>query len=98
VAIHAMWAGSVGITIARTVDAYEAVEDRIGFGLYVLRVLAVPMVLHGLYDTLLKKDLSVWALVIALASFAWLAFQIESARGDMPERGLQAKRRRLATS
>ena len=60
VAIHAMWAGAVGITIARTVDAYEAVEDRLGFGLYVLRVLAVPMVLHGLYDTLLKKDMNVW--------------------------------------
>ncbi|MGO9468879.1 MAG: PrsW family glutamic-type intramembrane protease [Isosphaeraceae bacterium] len=98
VAIHAMWAGSVGITIARTVDAYEAVEDRIGFALYVLRVLAVPMVLHGLYDTLLKKDMNVWALVIALASFAWLALQIERARADMPEGGLQAKRRRLATS
>ena len=61
VAIHAMWAGAVGISIARTVDAYEAVEDRIGFALYVLRVLAVPMVLHGLYDTLLKKDMNVWA-------------------------------------
>ena len=43
------------------------------------------MVLHGLYDTLLKKDMNVWALVIALASFAWLAFQIERTRGDMPE-------------
>jgi RsiW-degrading membrane proteinase PrsW (M82 family) len=92
VAIHAMWAGAVGITIARTVDAYEAVEDRLGFGLYVLRVLAVPMVLHGLYDTLLKKDMNVWALVIALASFAWLAFQIESARGAMPESGRDGRR------
>ncbi len=44
VAIHAMGAGSVGIAIARTVDAYEAVEDRNGFALYVL---AVPMVLRA---------------------------------------------------
>jgi RsiW-degrading membrane proteinase PrsW (M82 family) len=92
VAIHAMWAGAVGITIARTVDAYEAVEDRIGFALYGLRVIAVPMVLHGLYDTLLKKDMNVWALVVALASFAWLALQIERARGDMPEGGRVAGR------
>ena len=97
VAIHAMWAGAVGISIARTVDAYEAVEDRIGFGLYALRVLAVPMVLHGLYDTLLKKDMNVWALVIALASFAWLALQIERARADMPESG-RSPRRSLAVN
>ena len=57
------------------------------FRLYALRVLAVPMVLHGLYDTLLKKDMNIWALLIALASFGWLAFQIERARGDMPEGG-----------
>ncbi len=93
-----MWAGSVGITIARTVDAYEAVEDRIGFALYVLCVLAVPMVLHGLYDALLKKDMSAWSLLVALLSFGWLALQIEKARGDMPEAGLEAKRRRLASS
>jgi RsiW-degrading membrane proteinase PrsW (M82 family) len=97
VAIHAMWAGAVGISIARTVDAYEAVEDRIGYALYALRVLAVPMVLHGLYDTLLKKDLNVWALLIALASFAWLAFQIERARADMPDSG-RASGRSLAAS
>ncbi len=97
VAIHAMWAGAVGISIARSVDAYEAVVDRIGFALYVLRVLAVPMALHGLYDTLLKKDMNVWALVIALASFAWLALQIERARGDMPEAG-RARGRALAAT
>ena len=97
VALHAMWAGSVGITIARTVDAYESVQDGLGFGLYALRVLAVPMALHGLYDTLLKKDMNLWALLVALASFGWLALQIESARGAMPEAGLGAKRRRLAT-
>ncbi len=96
VALHAMWAGSVGIVIARTVDSYESVQDGVGFGLYALRVLAVPMALHGFYDTLLKKDMNVWALLVALASFGWFALQIERARGDMPEAGLGAKRRRAA--
>jgi RsiW-degrading membrane proteinase PrsW (M82 family) len=94
VALHAIWAGSVGITIARTVDLYESVQEEdglalyIGFGLYAVRVLAVPMALHGLYDTLLKKDMNVWALLVALLSFGWFALQIERARGDMPEAGL----------
>jgi RsiW-degrading membrane proteinase PrsW (M82 family) len=96
VALHAMWAGSVGIVIARSVDAYESVQDGVGFGLYALRVLAVPMTLHGFYDTLLKKDMNVWALLVALASFGWFALQIERARGDMPEAGLGAKRRQMA--
>ncbi len=42
----------------------------------------VPMILHGLYDTLLKKDLEVWALVVGAASFAWFALQVEMARSS----------------
>jgi hypothetical protein len=37
----------------------------------------MPMVLHGLYDTLLKKDYSVGALVVAVVSFVYLAGLIE---------------------
>jgi len=38
---------------------------------------AVPMVLHGFYDTLLKKQMDVSALGIAFASFVWMSFKIE---------------------
>jgi RsiW-degrading membrane proteinase PrsW (M82 family) len=96
VALHAMWAGAGAIAIERTRHAYDAVEDWMGFGLYILRVLAVPMVLHGFYDTLLKKDMNAWALVVALASFGWFAFQIERARGQAPESGIETRRRRHA--
>jgi RsiW-degrading membrane proteinase PrsW (M82 family) len=96
VALHAMWSAAGAIAIARTVDAYEAVGDWSAFGLYLLRVLAVPMVLHGFYDTLLKKDMDVWALVTAIASFAWFAIQIERARGAMPGPGEWRKNRRFA--
>ena len=37
-------------------------------------VLAVPMALHGLYDTCLKKDQNGLALLVAFASFGFLAF------------------------
>ncbi len=87
VALHAMWAGSVGIAIARHVDDYEGVQDATGFGLFALRVMIVPMVLHGLYDTLLKKDMNAWALLIAGLSFAWFAWHIELARRERPAGG-----------
>jgi hypothetical protein len=44
-------------------------------------VVAVPMVLHGLYDTLLKKEMSAPALGVAAFSFLYLAFQISRLRG-----------------
>ena len=56
-------------------------------------MLAVPMVLHGLYDTLLKKDMNVWALVVAVVSFGWLVVQIERARAAQPDAGARPKRK-----
>ncbi len=95
VALHAMWAGAVGIAIARRIDDYENVSEAQEFGLFMLRVLAVPMTLHGFYDTLLKMDMNLWALLVAILSFAWLAFQIEMARGAHPHAGaIRAKRKR----
>jgi hypothetical protein len=44
--------------------------------LKLLKIQGVPMVLHGLYDTLLKREMNAAAFVTALASFAWLAFLI----------------------
>jgi RsiW-degrading membrane proteinase PrsW (M82 family) len=98
VALHAMWSASVGIAIARNLGDYEGVEDAAGFALFMLRVMAVPMLLHGFYDTLLKQDMGGWALAVALVSFGWLAMQIELARGAMPDAGTGGgrKNRRLA--
>jgi len=93
VALHAMWAASVGITIARHLDEYETVTDKGQFALFLLRMLAVPMVLHGLYDTLLKKDMNVWALAVAVVSFGWLAMQIELARSVQPGAGAHRTRK-----
>ena len=96
VALHAMWSASVGIAIARNFEAYQAIEDASGFGLFMLRVLAVPMTLHGLYDTLLNNAMSIWTLVVALVTFAWLTMQIELARGAQPEAGIQGRKKKVA--
>lgn len=94
VALHAMWSAMAAIAIARNIDWYESVEDLGGFVVFTFRVLAVPMVLHGFYDTLLKMDMDVGALIIAFASFAWLAIQIERAKGAHPHPGpVNVKRR-----
>jgi hypothetical protein len=47
-----------------------------------LIALAVPAVLHGLYDTLLKKELDFWALGIAVVSFATFAVFVERLKRD----------------
>jgi hypothetical protein len=49
--------------------------------LTLLKVLAVPMFLHGLYDTALTKDMPMLALATAVASFGLLTLQIELVRG-----------------
>ena len=67
VALHAVWSGSVGLSLAA------------GRG-SVVRALAVPAVVHGLYDALLAYQHNAAALGAAGASFGWLAWQIETAR------------------
>ena len=76
VALHAVWAAAAAIAVYRRSSRVD-VEDWGDFAISVLWVLAVPMTLHGLYDTLLKKEMPGWALLAALASFAWLAVLME---------------------
>jgi RsiW-degrading membrane proteinase PrsW (M82 family) len=81
VALHAVWAGSVGISInQRQYLLQEDHEDWWMYALAVLQMVAIPMALHGLYDTLLKKDMEFLALVTAAASFGYLAWQISHLR------------------
>jgi RsiW-degrading membrane proteinase PrsW (M82 family) len=67
VALHAVWSASVGMGLAT------------GRGSAVV-ALAYPAALHGLYDVVLLYQYHVAALVVAVASFGWLAWQIETAR------------------
>jgi RsiW-degrading membrane proteinase PrsW (M82 family) len=85
VALHAVWSGAAAVFIFRHQGQLQQVENFFGGMVTWAAMVAVPMVLHGLYDTLLKKDHEGYALVVALMSFAWLIYQIETARRDFPD-------------
>jgi RsiW-degrading membrane proteinase PrsW (M82 family) len=77
VALHAIWAGTVALLMNRNQDYLGGEEfswESIGY--FLLNYLAIAMVLHGLYDTLLKKDYELLALAIAVGSFCWLAWLV----------------------
>jgi RsiW-degrading membrane proteinase PrsW (M82 family) len=76
VALHAIWTGSVGIMIYKCQAFFEGGMEWHEYILPFFRVLGVAMILHGLYDTLLKKEMNALALAVAVASFGWLAFLI----------------------
>jgi RsiW-degrading membrane proteinase PrsW (M82 family) len=80
VALHAVWTASVALGMVRHPGPLLDTADKAVYAAGLLRVLAVPMVLHGLYDVLLQYHFNAEALAVALASFGWLAWQIESTR------------------
>ncbi len=77
VALHATWTGAAAIAIHRHRATLEGTEHWLNWLFQAIAIVFVPMVLHGLYDTLLKKDHDALALFAAVASVAWLAWQIE---------------------
>lgn len=79
VVLHALWTGGVAITLYRR---QKHLQESTGWDWFwtAIALLLVPMMLHGLYDTMLKKDHEFGALVIALVTFGWFAFQVETAR------------------
>jgi RsiW-degrading membrane proteinase PrsW (M82 family) len=86
VALHAFWAAAIGIVLSRRRQTVQGDLNFFELALPTIQILAVPMVLHGLYDTLLKRDHGFLACLVALVSFAWLAWQIEQERStDAPE-------------
>jgi RsiW-degrading membrane proteinase PrsW (M82 family) len=103
VALHALWTGSVAITLNQK---QGLIQEDLPWYEYIPRlylIVGIPMVLHGLYDTLLKKELNAAALVVAVLSFLFLAFQISRLHGEDDEEARQAmlreyKRRRAALS
>jgi RsiW-degrading membrane proteinase PrsW (M82 family) len=103
VALHALWTGSVAITLNQK---QELLQQEINWYDYIPRIVfivGIPMILHGLYDTFLKKDMKGYALAVAVASFLFLAFQISRLHGsdaaDAKETMLKEyKRRRAALS
>lgn len=79
VGLHAIWTAAAAVLGAHQWRAFEA-SDMTDTVTAAVKAIAVPALLHGLYDTLLKRDMAAWAMVIAIVSFAWLVAVIEHAR------------------
>lgn len=86
VAMHAAWAGAAAILTSRRRDYIKGPMSLRDWLRALAPVLAVPMVLHGLYDTFLKMDMSGWALGTGVVSFGFLVW--------LQEREAAAERRR----
>jgi RsiW-degrading membrane proteinase PrsW (M82 family) len=79
VGLHGIWAAAAGIFIYKHQNLIQNADTWYNLLISSAALVSVPMVLHGLYDTMLKKDMNTAALCVAVASFAWLVFQIEQA-------------------
>jgi RsiW-degrading membrane proteinase PrsW (M82 family) len=82
IALHGIWAAAAAIFISRHPMLIQNGEEWWNVLLGAAALVSVPMVLHGLYDTMLKKEMPGSALVVAIISFAWLVFQIERSRRE----------------
>lgn len=85
VGLHAIWTASVGIMIYRRREATAEINNLLDWLAYLLSVAIVPMILHGLYDTMLKQDYHGCALLVVVLSFGWLALQTELAKKHLNE-------------
>jgi RsiW-degrading membrane proteinase PrsW (M82 family) len=75
VALHAIWSATAAILIWKRQDAIQGIQRWYQWFSPIFRTLGISMVLHGFYDTVLKKNLGIAALAIAIFSFAlffWL--------------------------
>lgn len=80
VMLHAIWCAASALFLHRYQKlTHGGMTMLMGFYRLVI-LISIPMVLHGLYDTLLAKNMDGLALTVALVSFGWLVLMIESAR------------------
>lgn len=71
VALHAVWSSGVALLMYANQDWLDELWSWTGSFFFIVNYLLVAMVLHGLYDTLLKKELGVLALAVAFGSYGW---------------------------
>jgi RsiW-degrading membrane proteinase PrsW (M82 family) len=90
VGLHAIWSGAAAVMAAPHGRSFES-DEPVEVAITGLKAVAVPAVLHGLYDTLLKRDLPAAALATALVSFAWLAVMVWYARSRAAEDAAEAE-------
>jgi RsiW-degrading membrane proteinase PrsW (M82 family) len=77
VGLHAIWSGAAAVTLFERQSSLQTHCSSLEFIWRLLQIVAIPMILHGLYDTLLKKDMRAVALLAAVVSFGWMVYQFE---------------------
>lgn len=83
VSLHAIWAGGVALLMYRNHDYLEWSWEAV-FG-FVVYYLLVAMILHGVYDTLLKQDHELLAVLSALVSFGWFQWTLSRTTQEVGE-------------
>jgi RsiW-degrading membrane proteinase PrsW (M82 family) len=74
VALHAVLSGGVSLLMFGNQDYLGGDCDWMTFLVGGMHYILIAMILHGLYDTLLKQNLNAVGLLVALVSFSWLAW------------------------
>ena len=85
VALHSVWSGAAAVAIWRRRDWLENEFDLGAYATSLAWVLGVPIVLHGLYDTFLKREMQWAALLTAVVSFLWMVVIVERTRAQQDE-------------
>jgi len=81
VTLHILLSGACAILIQRKQEHLLARGiDPINWLLTLLAIIIVPVFLHGLFNAFAKQEMTAGCLVVAVASFAWLAVLIRSSR------------------
>lgn len=86
VGLHAVWSSGVALLMFANQDYLDEILSWEVFPMFLYEYLLVPMFLHGLYDTLLKKDMGLWALAVAFGSFFWWLWVISRIGTPRPRR------------
>jgi RsiW-degrading membrane proteinase PrsW (M82 family) len=80
VALHTLLSGACAMLIQKKQEHLVEDMDPLNWIMTLMAIILVPILLHGLFDTLAKKQMEAGSLAVAVGSFVWLAFLIRSAR------------------
>ena len=80
VAFHTLLSGSCAILLQRKMHFLHEGEGPFDWVMTFMAIISAPILLHGLFDTLAKKDLNLCALGVAVLSFGWLWYLIRQSR------------------
>jgi RsiW-degrading membrane proteinase PrsW (M82 family) len=80
VALHTMLSGACAIIIQRKQEHLIEDTDPINWIMTLMAIIVMPILMHGLFDALAKKEMMLGALGVAVGSFFWMAWLIRAAR------------------